>query len=142
MHVIVAGFGGTCQCVVWRTGYAAPVRTCVAILVTLAACLIACKERDLETLADVKSEVCACKTASCAEQAMKRIPKDTIKQTRTARTLAREMMDCRAKLEAAERPSTDPDAEGSAAKPAPGEGSAPPAPSPGSGTGAPAPAAK
>jgi len=135
--VIVTGFGGMRQCVAWLTGYAAPVRICLAILVTL----LACKDHDLETLADVKSEVCACKTASCAEQAMKRIPRDTIKPTRTARTLAREMMDCRAKLEVAERPSTDPDAEGNAAEPA-GEGSAAPAPAPGSGTGDPAPTAR
>lgn len=125
---------------VWLTGYAAAVRTCLAILVTL----VACKDHDLETLADVKSEVCACKTASCAAEAMKRIPKDTIKPTRTARTLARAMTDCRAKLEDAERPSTDPDAEGSAVEPAPGEGSAAPspAPAPGSGPRAPAPATK
>jgi hypothetical protein len=126
--------------VVWLTGYAAPVRTCLAILVTLVACLVACKDHDLETLADIKSDVCACKTASCAEQAMKRIPKDTIKPTRTSRTLAREMMDCLAKLEAAERPSTDPDAEGSAAEPATGEGSA--APGAGTSTAAPAPATR
>ena len=122
---------------VWLTGYAAPVRTCLAILVTL----VACKDRDLETLADIKSDVCACKTASCAEQAMKRVPKDT-KSTRTSRTLAREMMDCLAKLEAAERPSTDPDAEDSAAELVPGEGSAVPAPAPGGGTASRAPATK
>ncbi|HEX7839265.1 MAG TPA: hypothetical protein VF469_17425 [Kofleriaceae bacterium] len=122
-------------------------RTRLAILVTLVLTLVltvgACKDHDLATLADVKSEVCACKTASCAAEAMKRIPKDTIKQTRTARTLARDMMDCRAKLENAERPSTDPDAEGSAAEPA-AEGSGAPAhaPAPGSGPRAPAPAAK
>jgi len=129
--------------VVWLTGYAAPVRICLAILVTLVLTLGACKDHDLAILADVKSEVCACKTASCAAQAMKRVPKDTIKQTRTARTLARAMMDCRAKLEDAERPSTDPDAEGSAAEPA-AEGSGAPAhaPAPGSEPRAPAPAAK
>ena len=123
---------------VWLTGYAAPVRTCLAILVTL----VACKDHDLETLADLKSDVCACKTASCAEQAMKRVPKDTIKPTRTSRTLAREMMNCLARLEAAERPSTDPDAEDSAKAPAPGEGSAAPGAGPGAGTGTAAPAAK
>jgi hypothetical protein len=120
------------------------VRTCLAILVTPIACLVtclaACKDHDLETLADLKTEVCACKTASCAAQAMQRIPKDTIKQTRTARTLARAMIECRAKLEDAERPSTDPDAEGSAAEPAAGGASAAPAPAPGSATRAPAPA--
>jgi hypothetical protein len=121
--------------VVWLTGYAAPVRTrlaiFVAIFVTIAVTLVACKDHDLAILGDVKAEVCACKTASCAEQALKRVPADTIKPTRTSRTLAREMMDCLARLHAAERPSTDPDAEGSgtalegSAAPAPGSAAAP-----------------
>lgn len=127
---------------VWLTGYAAPVRTRLAIFVTIfvtiAVTLVACKDHDLAILGDVKAEVCACKTASCAEQALKRVPADTIKPTRTSRTLAREMMDCLARLNAAERPSTDPDAEGSGTAPAP-EGSA--APAPGSAA-APAPARK
>lgn len=111
---------------VWLTGYAGVVRSCLAILVTLGVTLGACKDHNLATLTDIKSDVCACKTAACAEEAMKRIPRDTIKQTKTSMTLARAMMECRARLAAAERPSTDPDAEGSAA--GPDEGSAAPAP--------------
>lgn len=122
--------------VVWLTGYAASVRTrlaiFVAIFVTIFVALAACKDHDLAVLGDVKAEVCACKTASCAEQALKRVPGETIKPTRTSRALAREMMDCIARLNAAERPSTDPDAEGSGTEPAP-EGRA--APATGSATG-------
>ena len=104
----------------WLTGYAAPVRNLLAILVTL----VACKDHNVEQLDAVKHDVCACKDASCADQAMTRVPTASLRSTPRTRALARDIVDCRAKLEAAERPSTDPDAEGSAQPPA--EGSAPP----------------
>jgi hypothetical protein len=115
------------------------VRSVLAILVTL----VACNDSDVERLTAIKDEVCACKTASCAEKAMARVPTD-IKSTPRSRTAAREMIECLARAQTAERPSTDPDAEGNAANPAtqgsaaaePGAGSAA-APSAGS-TAAPA----
>jgi hypothetical protein len=110
--------------VVWRTGYAAWVRSWLAILVTV----VGCKTHDLQEMTAIKAEVCACKTASCADQAMARVPKGSIASTPRIQALAREMVDCTARLQAAERPDTDPDAEGSAAEPAPGEGTAAPAP--------------
>ena len=78
----------------------------------------------------IKAEVCACKTASCAEQAMKQVPKDTIKSTHRMQTIARDMIDCLAKLHAAERPATDPDAEDSAPEPPATPPATPPAPGP------------
>jgi hypothetical protein len=96
-----------------RTRYAAPVRSWLAILVTLAACA----DPAIERLATIQKEVCACKTASCAEQAMTHVPQGTIKSTPRTQAIAREMRDCLAKLQAAERPVTDPDAEDSAAEP-------------------------
>jgi len=94
------------------------VRSWLAILVTLTAC----HDHELERLTAIKAEVCACKTASCAEQAMKRLPAGTSEatyHTRTHRiqTIARDMIECLAKLQAAERPTTDPDAEDSEAEP-------------------------
>jgi hypothetical protein len=117
--------------VAWLTGYAATVPTRLAILVTLAVSLAvslaACKDHGLEWLADVKRDVCACKDASCADQAMNPVAKASIKPTPRARALAREIMECRARLDAAERPTTDPDAEGSdGAPPAAGSTAAPP----------------
>ena len=102
-----------------RTGYAGPVRTFVAIAVMLAAC----RDPGLDQLTAIKTEVCACKTASCAEQALKRVPQGAIKQMTRAQEVSRAMIECDAKLIEAERPSTDPDAEDSAASPA----AAPPA---------------
>lgn len=97
-----------------RTGYARPVRNFVAIAVMLAAC----RDPGLDQLTAIKTEVCACKTASCAEQALKRVPQGAIKQMARAQEVSRAMIECDAKLIEAERPSTDPDAEDSAASPA------------------------
>lgn len=140
--------------VAWLTGYAAAVRSWLAILVTLAAC----NESDADRLHAIRDQMCACKTASCAEQAMSHVPKHTIPSTPRIRAIAREMVECMARLQSAERPSTDPDAEGggndstedgsAAAKPAQGQ---PPAaapapdnataPAPGKAAPVPAPAA-
>lgn len=90
------------------TGYAATVRICLAILVTL----VACKDRDIERLTAVKRDVCACKDSRCADQAMSGVPQATIRSTPRTQAIARDIMDCRAKLEAEERPTTDPDTEG------------------------------
>jgi len=96
------------------TRYAALVRSWLAILVTLAAC----HDRELERLTAAKAEVCSCKTASCAEAAIKRLPAGTSESTdrmqaHRRQVIAREMIECLAKLQAAERPITDPDAEDS-----------------------------
>jgi hypothetical protein len=93
----------------WRLPrYAAPVLSRIAILVTL----VACGEHDTERMTAIKSKVCACKTASCAEQEMKVVPDQRIKSTPRIQGLAREMIDCVVRLQDAERPSTDPDEEG------------------------------
>ena len=125
---------------VWLTGYAATVRIWLAILVTLAAC----KNHDLETMDEVKRDVCACKDAACAESKMARLEKAPIRSTPKIQAVAHEIMECRARLEEADRPSTDPDAEGSAAgsaaDPAAGSAAGSPAANPAAGSGA-APAA-
>jgi hypothetical protein len=126
--------------VAWRTRYAAVVRSWLAILVTLAAC----HDQELERLTAAKAEVCSCKTASCAEAAIKRLPPGTSESTdrmqaHRRQVLAREMIECLAKLQAAERPTTDPDAEDSEAEP-PGTAS-PVVPPPTSPPGTTAPAA-
>ncbi len=80
-------------------------------LLVIIVALAACGDRDAARLGKVKDAVCACKTSSCAELAMKDVPKDDIKATHKSQVIAREMMDCLAKLYEAERPSTNPDAE-------------------------------
>jgi hypothetical protein len=114
------------------TGYAAAVRIRLAILVTVIAslggCLVGCKDHDVERLIAIKRDVCACKDVQCADQAMSAVPKTSIQSTPRTRAIARDILDCRARFEAADRPSTDPDAEDSGrAEPAPAP---PPAPAP------------
>ena len=99
--------------VAWLTSYAASVRSWIAILVTLAAC----HDRDVERLTAIKETVCSCRTATCAEQAVDQVSQATIASNHRTQALARDMMDCVAKLHAAERPIIDPDAEGSASEP-------------------------
>jgi hypothetical protein len=103
------------------------VRIRLAILVTL----VACTDHGVERLTRIKHDVCACKDTHCADQAMSEVPRVPIRSTSRTQAIARDMVECRARLEAAERPSTDPDAEDGAGSdedsPAPA-GSAAPAP--------------
>jgi hypothetical protein len=92
-------------------------------LVIVVAVTAGCGDKQLERLAEIKDEVCACKTPACGDLAMKKITQSEIKSTNKTQRVAREMLDCIAKLNS-ERPTTDPDAEA----PAPGSGSAAAAP--------------
>ena len=58
----------------------------------------------------MRDAVCACKTASCADDAMKTMPSEEIPSTPHTQHVARTMMDCLSKLYEAGRPSTDADA--------------------------------
>jgi hypothetical protein len=75
----------------------------LAILVTL----VACNDHGAKSLATIRDKVCACKTASCAEQEMKLVPQDTIQSTHRTQGIARDMLDCLAKLQADERPAAE-----------------------------------
>ena len=85
-------------------------------LATLVTCggLIGCNDHGAAALTSIKTKVCACKTASCAEQEMQQVPQRAIASNHRTQGIARDMLDCFAKLQAGERPSTDPDEEGSA----------------------------
>lgn len=74
------------------------------------ALLGACTDHEASKLAKVRDEVCHCKTASCAETAMKLVPKDTKQPSRKAQHIAREMLDCLAEIYEHDRPTADPDA--------------------------------
>jgi hypothetical protein len=107
--------------VVGLTSYAGAVRTWTAILfVGLGVGSAACADHDVEVMNDLKTKICACTTASCAEQAMKGVPQGPVKSTPKMQEIARSMMDCFARLKDDERPSTDPDAAGSAGSAATG----------------------
>jgi len=79
------------------------------LVISVSVCLTSCRDREAVRLEKVKAAVCACKTASCAELAMKDVPQDDIKVSRESQDLARQMLDCVARLYEAERPVTDPD---------------------------------
>jgi hypothetical protein len=109
--------------VAWRTSYAALVRTSLAILLTLGACT----DHGAARLTKIKDQVCACTTASCAEQAMAQVTQEKIDANHRTQAIARGMLDCLAKLQAAERPVTDPDAEDKAGSDEPAPAATPPA---------------
>ncbi len=79
------------------------------LLVISIALAIGCRDEGMARLADVKANVCACKTATCAEAAMKIIPATNIKSNPRSQRIARDMLDCLAKLYANEHPITGPD---------------------------------
>ncbi|MDB4952796.1 MAG: hypothetical protein JWO36_365 [Myxococcales bacterium] len=83
----------------------------VAVVISVAVALFwGCGDPEVSRLKDVKQVVCACKTSACAEAALKQVPQSEIKSTPRAQKIAREMLDCLAKLYEADRPSSDPDA--------------------------------
>jgi len=79
---------------------------CRAVVICVALCG-GCGDPEVEQLRHVKDTVCACKTASCAEDALGHVPQREIKAGHKAQRIARDMLDCLAKLYAAERPDTD-----------------------------------
>ena len=70
----------------------------------------ACANTEVEKLQKVRDEVCACKTAKCAESALDRVPKGNVESTPRAQQIAREMLDCYKTVLDADRPTQDPDA--------------------------------
>ena len=71
----------------------ARVRWSMRWLLVLCVALGACGDREAARLEKIKEAVCACKTSSCAELALKDVPKDDVKATRRSQALAREMLD-------------------------------------------------
>ena len=81
------------------------------ILVALVALgALGCEDRELARLERVKKAVCACKDTRCAEAALGELPQGEVRADHHERGLARDMLDCLAKLYETERPVTDPDA--------------------------------
>jgi hypothetical protein len=77
---------------------------CVALAGT------ACTNSEVEKLDKIRADVCACKTATCAESALDHVPKGNVESSPRAQRIAREMLDCLASLYEAGRPTQDPDA--------------------------------
>ena len=86
------------------TGYAGVVRWLAPLVI-----LAACRNPHVDRMTAIRDKVCACKTVACAEHELKAVPDKPIKSTRLTQTLAREALDCLAKLQNADRPDTDPD---------------------------------
>ena len=72
-------------------------------LVVLAG-LAGCPSQDITKLDAVKREVCACKDVPCAEAAMKKLPQGDVKPTHREQGIARDTLDCLAKIYDAAKP--------------------------------------
>jgi hypothetical protein len=92
--------------------YIAAVRYALALVTTFA--IAACADPEIDQLTRVKTEVCACKTTTCAEAALAGVPQREVKASHRAQQVARDMLDCLAKLSEADKPVTDPDAPAAA----------------------------
>lgn len=79
-------------------------------VICVALALGACEDREADKLAKVRDEVCACKTAKCAEAALAHVPSRSVESNRRTQRLAREMLDCYADILESDAPTLDPDA--------------------------------
>ena len=109
----------------------------------LAAALGGCGDPEVEHLARIRAEVCACKSVACAEAALAQVPSKPASSNFRTQAHARAMLDCLAKLHDAPLPpdaadassdpadsgsgsneGSDPAGSGSAAAPPPGSAAA------------------
>lgn len=67
-------------------------------LFVISLALVACRDDREARLAKVKDTVCACKTAACGEAALKDVPQKDIVSNHRTQLIARDMLDCLAKL--------------------------------------------
>lgn len=81
---------------------------CVALVAPIFG---ACRDSEIVQLEKVRDEVCACKTAKCAEAALDHVPKQNVESSLRAQRIAREMLNCLAATYDKDRPTQDPDAE-------------------------------
>ena len=79
-------------------------------VICVALAMSACEGGEAEKLEKVRDQVCACKTAACAEAALDRVPKGKVEGTPKSQRIAREMLDCLAAIYEAGQPTQDPDA--------------------------------
>ncbi len=70
--------------------------------------IVACGESEVGKLEVVKKQICACKDVTCAEAAMKLLPKPDDKTSHREQGIARDMVDCYAKLVEAAKPAAAP----------------------------------
>ena len=77
-------------------------------VVIAVALLAACGDKQVDQLTAIKKEVCACKTVACGEAAMKKVPHTELKSDRKMQRVARDMLDCLARLYN-EKPVTSPE---------------------------------
>ena len=86
-------------------------------LLVISLALVACRDDQEARLAKVKDTVCACKTAACGEAALKDVPQKDVKASHKSQLIAREMLDCLAKLYDSEHAAAPGDDDDSASDP-------------------------
>jgi hypothetical protein len=77
----------------------------------------ACADHEAVELSRVRARVCACRDVKCAEAALADVPRADKEPSFREQSIARDMLECYAKLTEAQRPSTDPDAPSGSAAP-------------------------
>ncbi|CAN5730153.1 hypothetical protein BH11MYX1_BH11MYX1_52480 [soil metagenome] len=66
--------------------------------------VIACGKSEVGKLEGVKNQVCACKDLACAETAMKALPTPDHQASHREQVIARDVLDCYARLVDAAKP--------------------------------------
>ena len=83
-----------------------------------------CDDPGMDRMRAIKLEVCACKSSTCADSALKRVAEHDVPSNHRTQQLARAMLACLAKkLHEEDRPTTDPD-RGEPTATGPGSGAA------------------
>lgn len=98
------------------------------LLVISIALAVGCRDTELQRLESIRDEVCRCETPACGEEALKKVGEAEVASTQRSQRVARDMMDCLARLYAEDRPATGPDTEAPPDDPGPSAVSDPAAP--------------
>lgn len=67
-------------------------------MICVALAVAGCRSHEIVALQEVQEAVCACKDSACAEKAMADLPKADQKSTPRTQELARQILDCVAKI--------------------------------------------
>jgi hypothetical protein len=96
-------------------------------VICVAPAAAACRDNEAQQMAKVRDQVCACKQRGCAEAALQGVPKGKVQSTPRSQRIAREMLECLARIYDQDRPTLDIDAlapeasDSPNAKPAPAQ---------------------
>lgn len=85
--------------------------------VILLALLAGCRDKGISELEGLRDQLCKCEDAACGQAIMAKVASVDVANSHRSQTIARDMLECLAKLNAAERPETGPDGTAPATAP-------------------------